>query len=188
MATNLIQVIQQTAIVWANSGDYSSSVSGLVRTDQINLTSVGAGAARQGVKKDLGLKRFGQYKVCVAIEIVSGALSLEDVKIYWAGSPSATAGNANPGGTSGADAAYTGTAGDSLLDSLAQLQFIGALVTTSDNTTVVQYQTIGILRGDAIHRYGMPVLVNNSTGALMTDAVEMYIALIPIAPDIQAAA
>lgn len=188
MATNLIKVTEQTAIVWADTTDYSSTVSGLARTDQIDLTSVSAAAARQGAKKDLGATRWPEYKVVIAVEIASLAASGESIDIYWADSPSDTAGNANPGGTSGVDAAYTGTAGDSLADSLLQLIQIGSLITTSDNTTVVQYGTIGILNGSAIHRYGMPVLVNNSAGALMTDAVEMYIALIPIPPDIQAAA
>jgi len=188
MATNLVKFTEQTAIVWADTTDYSSTVSGLARTDQIDLTSVSAAAARQGAKKDLGATRWPEYMVSVGIEIASSAASGETIDFYWSGSPSATAGNANPGGTSGADAAYTGTAGDALADSLHQLQFIGSLVTTADNTTVVQYGNVGVLSGSAIHRYGMPVVVNNSTGALMSDAVEQFVALIPIAPDVQAAA
>ncbi len=188
MATNKVQYTAETAIVWADTTDYSSTVSGLTRTDQIDLTSVASGAARQGAKKDMGATRNTSYLVSVAVEFASAAASDETVDFYWAGSPSATAGNANPGGTSGSDAAYTGTSGDSLADSLKQLQYIGSLVTTADNTTTVQYGTIGILSGDALLRYGMPVVVNNSTGALVSDAVEMYVALIPINPDIQAAA
>ena len=188
MATNLVKVTDATAVVWADTTDYSSTVSGLARTAQIDLTSVGAGAARQGAKVDFGATRASKYRVFVAIEFASAAVSLEEVEIYHAGSPSTTAGNANPGGTSGADAAYTGTAGDSLADSLAQLQLIGSLVTTSDNTTVVQYQTVGYLNGDEIERYGMPVVFLNTTGAAVADAVEMLVAYIPVNPDIQAAA
>ena len=188
MATNLVKITEQTAIVWADTTDYSSTVSGLARTDQIDLTSVAAAASRQGDKKDMGATRWPSYIVTVGIEIASIAASGETIDLYWASSPHATAGNANPGGTSGADAAYTGSAGDSLADSLHQLTFIGSLVTTADNTTTIQYGTVGTLNGDAIQRYGMPVLVNNSAGALMTDATEMFIALTPTGPDVQAAA
>ena len=97
MTTNLVKVTEQTAIVWSNTSDYSSTVSGLVRTDQIDLTSLAAAAARQGAKKDMGVTRDTDYIVSVGLEFVSLAASGEDVTIYWAGSPHATAGNANPG-------------------------------------------------------------------------------------------
>ena len=188
MATSLVKVTDGTPIVWADLTDYSSTVTGLARTAQIDLTSVAAGAARQGAKIDLGATRASLFRVFVAIEFASGALSGEVVRFYHAGSPSATAGNANPGGTSGADAGYTGTAGDSLADSLPQLQIIGNLRTTSDNTTVVQYGTVGYLLGDTIERYGMPVVFFDCTPAAVADAVEMLVAYIPTNPDIQAAA
>ncbi len=188
MATNLIKVADATAVVWADTTDYSSTKTGLARTAQIDLTSVGAGAAHQGAKVDLGATRADKYRVFVAIEFASAAVSLEEVMVYHAGSPSATAADANPGGTSGADAAYTGTGGDSMPDSLAQLQLIGSLVTTSDNTTTVQYQTIGYLNGADIERYGMPVVFLDTAGAAVADATEMLVAYIPVNPDIQAAA
>ncbi len=188
MATNLVKRTEDTPIVWADTTDYSSTISGLARTDQLDLTSVGAGAARQGAKHDFGAIRASRYAIAVAIEFASGALSGEEVEFYHAGSPSPTAGNANPGGTSGVDAAYTGTAGDSLADSLKQLQYLGSLVTTADNTTTVQYQIIGFINGDDIPQYGMPVVFLNTTGAHVADAVEAYVAYIPINEDIQAAA
>ena len=119
----------------------------------------------------------------VAIEIAGSAASDQYIDVYWASSPSSTAANANPGGTSGSDAAYTGTSGDSLADSLKQLYHIGSLTTTADNTTTVQYGEIGILENTL--RYGMPVVVNGSSGNLHSDAVEMYVALIPIIDEVQ---
>ncbi len=187
MATNLVKVTETTPIVWADLTDYSSTVSGLTRTAQIDLTSVASGAARQGDKVDFGATRHSRYVVFMAIEIASLAASDEEIVLYLSGSPHATAGNANPGGASGADSAYTGTAGDSIADSVKQLQRIGSLVTTADNTPTVQYQKIATVEGDDLMRYNSPVLVDNSSGALMTDAVEMFIAFIPINPDIQAA-
>lgn len=172
-----------TALVWSDTTDYSSTVSGLTRTDQIDMTSVASGAARQGAKADLGATRAGKYNVMVAIEFASGAASSETVDFYLGFSPSATAANANPAGLSGADAAYTGTTGDSLADSLLQLDRIGNLTTTADNTTTVQYQKVGEIY--APDRYVIPVVMNNGTGAFVADAVEMYIALIPIIDEFQ---
>lgn len=189
MATNLIKPTRETPIVWADTTDYTGAVSGYARTHQLDLTSVASAAARQGAKADFGVTKAGmKYAVYVGIEIVGSAASQETIDFYHASSPSGTAGDANPGGTTGADADYTGTSGDSLDDSLDQLLPIGSLVTTADNTTTVQYGMVGIVNGDEIERYGMPVVVNNSTGALMTDAVEMYVVYVPITPDIQAAA
>lgn len=174
-----------TAVVWADTTDYSSTASGLARTDQIDLTSLAAGSARQGAKADLGATRAAKYEVLAAVEFVaaSGVLSLEEVGIYLGFSPSATAANANPGGLSGSDAAYTGTAGDALADSLPQLEFVGALSTTTDNTTVVQYQKIGEVYAPS--RYVIPVVYNNTTGAFVADAVEMYVAMLPIIDEVQ---
>ena len=172
-----ILVKSGTASVWADSSDYSSSVSGLARTAHLDLTSVAAGAARQGAKADLGATRADRFVVYVAIEFASAPTSLEVVDIYWAGSVSGTAGNANPGGASGADAAYTGTSGDSLDDSAAQLIRVGPFVVTADGTTTVQYQQVGVLSG--VPRYGMPIVYNRATPALVSDATEMFVALVP---------
>lgn len=172
-----------TAIVWADTTDYSSTVSGLTRTAQIDLTSVSAGAARQGAKVDLGATHYQRYRVLAAFEIASAAASDERIDIYFAESPSSTAANANPGGVSGSDAAYTGTSGDSIADSVKQLMGPFPFITTADNTGTVQYQAVGTLEVTA--RYISPVVVNGSSGALHSDAVEMYIALIPITDEIQ---
>ena len=177
-----VNFLPGTALVWADATDYVSTVSGLVRTDQIDLTSVGAGAARQGAKKDLGSEFARQFLVAVAIEFAVAPTSGDLVEIWWAGSPSTTAGNANPGGTTGADAAYAGTASDSLADSKLQLRPLGSLTATSDATTVVQYQTVGELV--APYRFGMPVVVNLADQAFVADAVEMYVALIPMTDQI----
>ena len=172
-----------TAKVWADTTDYSSTVSGLARTDQIDLTSLADTAARQGAKGDLGATRANRYKVLVGIEFAVAPASGTLVEVYWASSPTTTAGNANPGGTDGTDSAYTGTAGDSLADSVLQLQYIGNLVCTADATTVVQYQEIGILENPA--RYGMPVIKNEGGQALVADAVEQYFALLPMIDEVQ---
>jgi len=180
---NIINTIDGTATVWSDTTDYSSTVSGLARTHQIDLTSLADAAARQGAKGDLTATRARRYKALAAIEYAVAPASGVVLSIYWASSPSGTAANANPGGTSGSDAAYTGTAGDSLADSLLQLQFVGDMILTADATTVVQYQEIGLL--EDILRYGMPVVMNSGGQALHSDAVEMYVALIPLLDEVQ---
>ena len=187
MATNLIKVAEQTAIVWADTTDYSSTVSGFVRTHQMDFTTISAGAYEEGAKADLGISRWTDYLVHVAVEFASAAASGESIDYWWGASNNTTAGTHNPAGMDGVGGVYTGTAGDSAADSVLALQFIGSLITTADNTTVVQYGVIGKLRGDSLLRFGMPLMLNGSTGATVADSVEQYIALVPIAPDIQAA-
>ena len=188
MATNLIQLADATPIVWAHS-DYSSVVSGLAKTSglDLDLTSLGAGAARQGVKYDFTALRYWKYLIAVGFEFISGAVDSEEVEVWHAGSVSGTAANANPGGCSGSDAAYTGTTGSSLAVSIKQLQLLGTLPTTADNTPTVQYKIIGEINGWTMPRYGMPVVFNNTTPIMENDAVEMFVAYLPIGPQIQAA-
>jgi hypothetical protein len=176
MAANDILVENGTAIVWADTTDYSSTVSGLTRTHQIDLTSVGAGAARQGAKADLGAKRAAHMAVLVAVEMATSATKGEVVDYYWSTSPSATAGNANAGEASGADAAYT------ITDSPERgLIYLGSLYLTTSATTTVLYGCVGVLDTRTCDRYGMPIVINRTAGdAFMTDAVEMYVALVPI--------
>jgi len=178
-----ILVKNKTAVVWADTTDYVDPTTGtvLARTHQIDLTSLANAAARQGAKADLGATRAKQYRVLVGIEMDVAPASGATIDFYWAASPSATAAEVNPGGCSGADAAYTGTAGDSLDDSLKQLEFIGSLVLTADAATVVQYGEVGMLSD--LERYGMPVVDNNGGQAMEGDAVEMFVALIPIADE-----
>lgn len=182
MATE-IKVKDGTPIVWADTSDFSSTNNGYTRTHQLDLTSVADGAARQGAKADLTATRAARYAVHVGIEMDVAPASGATVDFYWAASPHATAATCNPGGCSGADAAYTGTAGDSLDDSLKQLIYLGSLVLTADAATVVQYACIGEFVAPL--RYGMPVVDNNGGQAMEGDAVEMFVALTPLIDESQ---
>jgi len=102
------------------------------------------------------------------------------VEFYWSSSPSGTAATANTGGASGADEAYKD--GEEA-EWVKQLMFIGAMTLTADAATTVQKQHIGIFTPP--ERYGMPVVVNKAGQAFEGDAVEMYIALIPMIDEIQ---
>jgi hypothetical protein len=173
------EVLQKagTLLVWAHDADYVPAMD-----YELDLTSLADGAARQGVKGDLGALRAAQYRMEVWVEMDVAPASGATVDIYWAASRSATAGTNNPAGTTGADAAYTGTAGDSLDDSLKQLVFIGSVVLTSDDAPVVQRMVFTFVPP---LRYGMPVVDNNSGQAFEGDAEEMAIKVIPIIDEIQ---
>lgn len=173
-----ILIKSNTAIVWADTTDYAGS--GGTRTDQIDLTSVVDNAARQGAKADLGITRANRFALTLRIEWSVAPVSGVTVDLFFAPSINATAGTANPGGASGADAAYTGTAGDSLDDSLLQLDFVGALVCTSD--ALVQQQTFLY---EPPSRWTSPVVVNRSGQSFIADAVEMSITATPIVDEIQ---
>lgn len=167
-----------TPTVWADTTDYSSTITGLARTHQIDLTSLASGGDREGAKADLGATRARQYSVFVGIEFDVAPTAGQTVDFYFAFSPSATAGNANPGQASGTDQAFAGDDTER-----AQLLYAGSLVTTADAATTVQYQYVGMIT--ALDRYVSPVVENSTSQALEGDAVEMLIALIPIIDEVQ---
>ena len=177
MANEVLQKLG-TPIIWADETDFP----GWSGDNQLDLTGLANGAARQGAKGDLGEKRAQLYALDVWLEYAVAPVSGTTMDIYWAASPHATAATQNPGGTSGSDAAYTGTAGDSLNDSLKQLQFLGSCALTLDATAVVQRFTFIV---SFPHRYGMPVFDNNGGQALHSDAVEMAFIVSPLIPEIQ---
>jgi len=177
---NEILLKELTPTVWADTTDYNGD--GGTRTHQIDLTGLAAAAARQGAKADLGATRAPRYAVTARIEFASAPTDLDTVEIYMGPSLSATAATANPGGLTGADAAYTGTAGSTLAESLLQLDYIGTLTCTNDGTTVVLQQTWVY---SPPLRYVSPVVVNSATPAFVADAVEMSITMMPLVDEVQ---
>lgn len=176
-----ILVKQTTPVVWADSTDYSSTNSGLTRTHQILLENLADGAARQGAKADLGATRAARYAVILGVEFETAPTAGLAVEVYWSSSVHATAATGNTGGASGSDGAYK--AGE-VEEWKKQLLYLGSLVATNDGNTTPQYQQIGEFCPPS--RYGQPVVVNRSGQALnATDAVEMFVALIPITDELQ---
>lgn len=167
-----------TPIVFADTTDFAGS--GYTRTAQIDLTSLANGAARESDKVDLGATRARLYGVAVAIEFDVAPTAGNTVEFYWSASPSGTAGTANDGGAAGADQAYQAGSED---EWKRQLIFLGSLIATADAATVVQRQTVGYFTPP--ERYGQIIVVNKSGQALEGDAVEMYVALVPIVDEVQ---
>lgn len=179
MATE-VKVKNGTPIVWADTTDYSSATSGYSRTHQIDLTSLASASARQGDKADLGATRARCYAVYVGGEFDTAPTAGATVEVWWSESASATAGVGNSGGASGADGAYH--AGEET-EWKKQLTRIGSLVCTADAEPTVQRQFVGFLWPKK--RYGMPVIVNGSGTDFDTDAVEAYVALVPVVDEVQ---
>ena len=169
-----------TQIVWANSGDFGGSP--IARTHQIDLTSVATGEAREGAKADLGATRAARYSVTLRIELDAAATSGLVVDFYFGQSPHGTAATANPGGLTGADADYAGTAGDAVGDSIKQCSWVGSLPCTSDADGVIQQATWVFMPSE---RYVIPVVYNLSGQVFEGDAVEMSIIMTPIIDEIQ---
>jgi len=134
---------------------------------QIDLTGVAAsGGARQSTKSatfDVSSSRPEMFDVWACLEFESAPTDGGTVDIYWAGSPSATAGTGNPGGTTGSDAAFTDTAGN-----LGQLHHIGSLIVRNN---VINIGHVGVFV--PTHEYGNLVVVNNADQALRSTATAM---------------
>jgi hypothetical protein len=148
----------------------------------MTMTGIADNAARQGAKGDLGAVRAARWSMLVEnnLDIVPTAGKV--VEFWWSSSPSAVAGTQNTGAASGADAAYTGSAGGSVDETKAQLMYVGALVLTPDADAIVQVQEFVFFPPQ---RYGMPVLVNKAGQALEGDDDAHRITLTPLIDEVQ---
>lgn len=177
---NEILVKVGTALVLADATDFDNNPS--ADTDQIDLTSLANGAARQSDKIDFTAARAAVFNVACSFEVDVAPASGVVIDIYFAPSISGAAANENPGGISGSDSAYTGTAADSLVDSLKQLDLIGSMICTSDADPAMQNQSFVYAPQT---RYGTLVVHNRSGQAFVADATHHYVIFEPIIDEIQ---
>ena len=166
----------------AAATDIRDSVAGNRNTVQIITAALANGAARQSDKADLGENFAQAYAVRGAIEFAATPTTGNIVEFYWAPSQAPTAANANPGGVTGADAAYAGYSAN-LDESVLQLEYIGAFVVTIQITGTVQIAEIGVF--SPTQRYGTLVIKNESNAAIHSDDVECHIVFDPIVPEVQ---
>ena len=172
MANNDIWIRTGTTLIWdAAVTDYA-----------ITLSGIAVGAARQGAKGDLGATRAARWavRVWINMDVAPGAGRV--IEFWWSSSPSAVAGTDNAGAASGADAAYTGSAGGSVDETKHQMQKIGDLTLTPDADAVTQIEEFVFF---PLQRYGMPVLVNKADQILEGDDDVHQIALIPIIDEVE---
>lgn len=160
-----ILVKQETAKTWKSSGG----------TAAITLTSLANGAARQGAKMDLGATFSARYAAFLDMDINVAPTAGERIELWLAWSNDATAGNFNPGGVSGTDAAYKAAEED---EWKKQLDFAGALIATADGAGTIQRQVVGVVEAKA--RYVSAVIVNKSGQALSATAANHVITLVPL--------
>lgn len=176
----LFSPISATPVVFAHSADFDNLP--YADTIELDLSSLGIGDSRESVKADMMAPITGdhlpqRWAVIGAFEHNVAPTATGSVDIYWAASPSATAGLSNPYLITGADAEIvTPTA-----SFLGQLQFIGSVPLT--NTVDVIHQKTFITSIPL--RYGSVLVHNNSDQILETDADLMYVAFIPLVDEAQ---
>ena len=139
--------IQGAAISWKPStGTYLMTCSALAST-----------SARQGAKGDLasgGTAWAQRWAGLVNYTLGAAVTNGNAVELYWAPSPTSTAGTDNPGGANGTDAAFATPAEYKL-----QLLFLGNLNPSNNAGTGTQIQEFEFFPPT---QYGMPVIVNSS--------------------------
>lgn len=191
MSTNNVLQAAGTPILWTNS-TYSPGTNTILGSRSasfdIDVDGLTAAAARMSLKGDLGAVHSALYDLDATAEIASDPATGGRVDFYWSKSHSVTAAVGNMGGTSGADAAYTGYSGHTLAEALKQLDFMGSLILG------VQNDADGVVIGNCglwlapPQRYGVLVVVNNASVAFHSDSVEFAFRMTPVFPDIAAAA
>jgi len=193
MATQQVLQVHATGLLFADATDFPNAGAGPPTTAandirigtgtkvQLDLTGVAAAAARQSTKTaDLGAAWPQQWMLGACIEWEAAPDAGGTVDFYWAPSPSVTPATGNPGNIAGADGVYA-------VAGLPQLMYLGAMTVLNQ---VVNIDT-AIRKFYVPNRYGVLVVVNNTSSKFRDTAVAMdetHITVTPVIPDIQAAA
>jgi hypothetical protein len=177
------KLIIGTYILIADTTDYTDNQGFGARTHQIDCTGVAVGEARESDKITFPTNLDLEYILGASIEFATAPTAGETVDFYMGWSNSATAATNNPGGLTGSDADYAGYS-TNLADSLKQLSYLGTMVATVQATTTVQIDT-AIATFVPRAQHGILVVVNNTSDAFMTDAVEIAFRITPLVTQIQ---
>ena len=149
---------------------------------QIDLTSLAAGAGRESAKFDFGAKRAAHYSILATLEFATAPVTGEVVNLYLAPTSNSTAADGNIQSIDGVDAAAP--SGHSTLKELTDAcLWIGSLICSADATITVQNMSGGIFVPP--ERYGILIVVNDTSDAIHSDAVECNIVFNPIVDEIQ---
>lgn len=192
MATNKIlgtHLIGALGFIF-KSGSYSPTAINKIdlasnTVGDLTLSSILNGAAVNSDQIDLGTSHAEEYSLKGALEWFAAVSAGGDVSCYWSPSNNSVVTDGNPGKPDGVDGAYTGDGGGTVAESVKQMQFIGAFITT--DLQGVQIAEIGKFKPKG--RFGQLIVVNNSgTTVCGTDDIESAIVMEAVVPDIQAAA
>ena len=158
MATSKAYLLPETALEWKNTGG----------DELLTLTSVAAGAGRQGALHDFGTAaRSPLYTWRAYVQMATTPVVGERIRIYWK-----TSDGTNPDNDDG-----TGDIAVSAEDKLLNLLHIGDIIIDEASTTPT-FVASGSLYVD--HRHGGPVFWNDTADALSSTAADHGFTLVPV--------
>lgn len=166
--------IGQSDITWLASGG----------TETLTLTSVAAGAGRQGARHDFGVittARAYLFDWWFFMKFATQPVVGEQIDIYWKGY--------HQGGTHAMNDDGNTDAALSAEDKLRNLMYLGSLIVDEATATPTTVEFATGNQGDPIwipHRYGMPVIWNATADAFSATAADHGFILTPIAVQGQA--
>jgi len=153
----------ETPITWKSTGG----------SELLTLTSVAAGAGRQGAVHDFGTAaRAREFAWRAYIKFATAPVVGETIDIYWKSSD----------GTHPDNDDVTGDTAVSAADKLKNLQFLGSIVVDEASATP-EFVASGFL--DVYPRYGGPVFWNATADALSSTATYHGFILTPIPMEAQ---
>ena len=158
MATSKAYLLPEAAIDWLNTGG----------DELLTLTSVAAGAGRQGALHDFGTAaRSPEFAWRAWVKFATTPVVGERVMIYWK-----TSDGTRPDNDDG-----TGDIALSAEDKLKNLTFLGSIVVDEASTT-----PLFVASGDVYlpHRHGSPVFFNDTADALSSTATDHGFSLTPV--------
>ena len=156
--TSKAYILPETALQWLNTGG----------DELLTLTSVAAGAGRQGALHDFGTSArspaftWRAYVIMATTPVVG-----ETIDIYWK-----TSDGTHPDNDDG-----TGDIAVSAEDKLKNLQYMGSIIIDEASTTP-DFVAHGSLLHE--HRHGSPVFWNATADALSSTATDHGFILTPV--------
>lgn len=165
MATSYSDLVAGTAITWKNTGG----------DKVLTLTSLANGAAREGDKSATlvdgtkGLPEYVEFRLESAVG--SAATTGKEITLFVGESDSATAGTANPGNLTGADAGLS-----TPTELTPQLNLVGALSLSNTRGTNPQKQR---MRYKPLCAYLIPLVYNDSGQTLSGTAGDHQLVMTP---------
>ena len=149
---------------------------------QIDLTDLAAGAGQESAKFDFGATRSRAFSILATLEFATAPETGEVVNLYLAPTSNSTAANGNVQSIDGVDAAAP--SGHSTLKELTDAcMWIGSFICSADATATVQNAYCGVFSPP--ERHGILIVVNDTSDAIHSDAVECNIVFDPIIDEIQ---
>lgn len=163
---NKVYQHDETAITWLSS----------TGTNVITLTSLAAGAGRQGALHDFGTAaRASGYMWRAWVVMATAPVVGERIRIYWKSSD-----GTHPDNDDG-----TGDAAVSAADKLRNLTYLGAIVIDEASATP-EFVASGYMSKSIIgHRHGAPVFWDGTADALSATALDHGFSLTPVPDEIQ---